>query len=89
MARRERSDPIDVVAIVTPNHLHLPVSAAFLDAGFDVIRDKPLTATLAEADELARRVPPTPPRAGSRASPPATLRAISRASPPSTATRPS
>lgn len=58
MARRERerSDPIDVVAIVTPNHLHLPVSAAFLDAGFDVICDKPLTATLAEAEDLARRV---------------------------------
>ena len=54
MARRERerSDPIDVVAIVTPNHLHLPVSAAFLDAGFDVICDKPLTTTLAEAEEL-------------------------------------
>jgi len=26
-----------VVAIVTPNHLHLPVSAAFLDARFDVM----------------------------------------------------
>ncbi|MFL5337181.1 MAG: Gfo/Idh/MocA family protein, partial [Geminicoccaceae bacterium] len=58
MAERERArpDPIDVVAIVTPNHLHLPVSAAFLEAGFDVICDKPLTATLAEALELVRRV---------------------------------
>ena len=80
------SDLIDVVAIVTPNHLHLPVSAAFLDAGFDVIRDKPLTATLAEADELARRVPPTPPRAGSRAYPPAIRKDISRASRTCTAT---
>ena len=58
MARRERErpDPIDVVAIVTPNHLHLPVAAAFLDDGFDVICDKPLTTTLAEAEELVRRV---------------------------------
>ena len=58
MARRERerADPIDVVAIVTPNHLHLPVSAAFLDAGFDVICDKPLTTTVAEAEALAARV---------------------------------
>ena len=58
MARleRERPDPIDVVAIVTPNHLHLPVAAAFLDAGFDVICDKPLTTTVAEAEELVRRV---------------------------------
>ena len=58
MARRERerADPIDVVAVVTPNHLHLPVSAAFLDAGFDVICDKPLTTTVAEAEALAARV---------------------------------
>ena len=58
MARRERerADPIDVVAIVTPNHLHLPASAAFLDAGFDVICDKPLTTTVAEAEALAARV---------------------------------
>ena len=36
MARaRARAGPtaIDVVAIVTPNHLHLPVARAFLDGG--------------------------------------------------------
>ena len=27
-AERRRTDPIDFVAIVTPNHLHLPVAAA-------------------------------------------------------------
>ena len=33
MAEQERGRPdgIDVVAIVTPNHLHLPAAAAFLD----------------------------------------------------------
>ena len=58
MARRERErpDPIDVVAIVTPNHLHLPVAARSSTAGFDVICDKPLTTTLAEAEELVRLV---------------------------------
>ena len=55
-AERGRGDPIDVVAIVTPNHLHLPVSATFLEAGFHVICDKPLTASVAAALELARRV---------------------------------
>ncbi|MGD9511177.1 MAG: Gfo/Idh/MocA family protein [Geminicoccaceae bacterium] len=55
-AERGRADAIDVVAIVTPNHLHLPVAAAFLDAGFHVICDKPLTTTVAEAEELTRRV---------------------------------
>ena len=58
MARREsaREDGIDVVAIVTPNHLHGRIASAFLDAGIDVICDKPLTTTLAEALELVQRV---------------------------------
>jgi predicted dehydrogenase len=40
------------VIIVTPNHLHHPVAKAFLEAGVDVICDKPLAMTLAEANEL-------------------------------------
>lgn len=51
-AEREREDPIDFVAIVTPNHLHLPVARAALNAGFAVMSDKPATATYAEALEL-------------------------------------
>ena len=47
-----RSDGIEAVVIVTPNHLHFPVAKAFLEAGIDVICDKPLSATLAEAREL-------------------------------------
>ena len=38
-AECERSDPIDAVAIVTPNHLHVPVATAFLRNGFHVICD--------------------------------------------------
>ncbi len=54
MAEREaaRPDGIEAVVIVTPNHLHYPISKAFLEAGVDVICDKPLSATLAEAREL-------------------------------------
>lgn len=52
-AERVREDGIDFVAIVTPNHNHLPSSHAALAAGLPVICDKPLTATLAEAHELA------------------------------------
>src|SRR4029077_8530992 len=51
-SERRRPDPIDVVAIVTPNHLHAPVAEVFLQAGFHVICDKPLTTTLAEAVAL-------------------------------------
>ena len=51
MARveRQRGDPIDAVAIVTPNHLHAPVATAFLRGGFHIICDKPLASTLADA----------------------------------------
>jgi predicted dehydrogenase len=54
MARQEseREDGIEVVSIVTPNHLHAPVAMAFLKRGIHVICDKPLTATLEEAEAL-------------------------------------
>ncbi|HCZ01203.1 MAG: oxidoreductase [Rhodobacterales bacterium RIFCSPHIGHO2_02_FULL_62_130] len=53
VAEAARPDRIDAVAIVTPNHLHAVVATAFLRAGIPVICDKPMTATLAEAEELA------------------------------------
>jgi predicted dehydrogenase len=49
---RQGGPGIDAVAIVTPNHLHAPVAHAFLDAGIDVICDKPLALTLAEGQAL-------------------------------------
>lgn len=48
-----RSDRIDAVAIVTPNHVHYPAAKAFLEAGIHVFCDKPLTTTLADALDLA------------------------------------
>ena len=55
MAKAEaaRDDGIEAVAIVTPNHLHAPVAAAFLKAGIHVICDKPLATTSTEARKLA------------------------------------
>ena len=41
---------------MTPNHLHLPVAAAALAAGFPVMSDKPATATYEEAVELEKAV---------------------------------
>lgn len=43
---------MDVVVIVTPNHLHFPAAAAALRAGFHVVSDKPATFNLKEALEL-------------------------------------
>jgi len=58
MARAEaaRDDGIDVVAIVTPNHLHAAIANAFLDAGIDVICDKPLCTSLSDALALVDKV---------------------------------
>lgn len=55
-AEAARSDRIDAVAIVTPNHLHHGPAKAFLDAGIAVICDKPLTTGLADALDLAEAV---------------------------------
>jgi predicted dehydrogenase len=53
---RDRPDGAQLVSIVTPNHLHLPVAIAALEAGLAVMSDKPATATLAEARQLAEVV---------------------------------
>ena len=55
-AEASRKDRIDVVSIVTPNHLHYPAAKAFLEAGIHVICDKPLTTTLEDALDLERTV---------------------------------
>ena len=46
----------EVVSVVTPNHLHFPVSKALIEAGFHVICDKPATLNLDEALKLAQVV---------------------------------
>lgn len=58
MAKKEGklADGIDAVAIVTPNHLHADVAKVFLEAGIHIICDKPLTAKLSDAEELAALV---------------------------------
>lgn len=52
-AEKARPDGVDFIAVVSPNHHHLPAARAALEAGFPVISDKPMTATLDEARELA------------------------------------
>lgn len=47
-----RDDPVDAVAICTPNFTHYPIAKALIEAGFDVICEKPLTATLNDAIAL-------------------------------------
>jgi predicted dehydrogenase len=49
-------EPIDVVAIVTPNNTHHAIAKAFLAAGIHVMCDKPLTTNLADAEDIASAV---------------------------------
>lgn len=43
---------IDFVTIATPNHTHFPIAKAALQAGFNVVCDKPMTFDLKQANEL-------------------------------------
>jgi predicted dehydrogenase len=56
MAKSEagRKDGIEAVAIVTPNHMHVPAAMAFIEHGIHVICDKPLALTLKEAKALEK-----------------------------------
>jgi predicted dehydrogenase len=47
---------IDFVSIATPNFTHFPIARAALQAGYDVICDKPMTINVAEAEQLAQLV---------------------------------
>jgi predicted dehydrogenase len=46
------NERIDFVSIVTPNNVHFPPAKTFLEAGFHVVCDKPMTYDLAEAKAL-------------------------------------
>jgi predicted dehydrogenase len=52
----KRADGIDFVIVATPNNMHFPVAKAFLEAGINVVCDKPMTFTLDEAQELVKLV---------------------------------
>ena len=56
MAREEakRDDGVDAVMITTPNHVHYASAKAFLEAGIDVLCDKPLTNEVEEAEALEK-----------------------------------
>ncbi|MBS0209430.1 MAG: Gfo/Idh/MocA family oxidoreductase [Planctomycetes bacterium] len=50
------SERIDFVSVATPNHTHFAIAKAAVDAGFNVICDKPMTFDLAQAETLAETV---------------------------------
>lgn len=45
-------EKIDFVTVATPNHTHFEIAKAAVDAGINVVCDKPLTFNLEQANEL-------------------------------------
>ncbi|MEM8554096.1 MAG: Gfo/Idh/MocA family oxidoreductase [Pseudomonadota bacterium] len=51
---RIRDDRIDLVTVATPNATHFEITKAFLEAGFHVLCEKPMTMTVGEGEEIVR-----------------------------------
>ena len=51
---RDRADRVDLVTVATPNSTHFEITKAFLQAGFHVLCEKPMTMTVAEGEEIVR-----------------------------------
>ena len=51
-AEARHSDPVRLVTVATPNDTHFGIAKAFLEGGFHVLCEKPLTLTVEEATEL-------------------------------------
>lgn len=58
-AEAQRADGAEVIAIMTPNDSHYAFAMQALERGMDVICDKPMTNTLAQAQALQARVEAT------------------------------
>lgn len=53
-AESARDDRIDLVTVATPNATHFEITKAFLEAGFNVLCEKPMTMTVEEGEEIVR-----------------------------------
>ena len=58
-AKLPEDQRIDFVSIVTPNVSHFAISKTFLEAGFHVVCDKPMTYSLDESEQLCSIVEDT------------------------------
>jgi len=51
---RGRADRIDLVTVATPNATHFEITKAFLEAGFHVLCEKPMTMSVEQGEEIVR-----------------------------------
>ena len=58
-SRKPAGERLDFIVIVTPNHQHFPPAKLFLEKGFNVVCDKPVTFNLKEALALRKIIAKT------------------------------
>lgn len=51
---KDRADRVDLVTVATPNSTHFEITKAFLEAGFNVLCEKPMTMSVEEGEEIVR-----------------------------------
>ncbi|SHH30206.1 Predicted dehydrogenase [Cognatiyoonia sediminum] len=51
---KNRDDRIDLVTVATPNSTHFEITKSFLEAGFNVLCEKPMTMTVEEGEEIVK-----------------------------------
>ena len=51
---KKREDRVDLVTVATPNSTHFEITKAFLEAGFNVLCEKPMTMTVEEGEEIVK-----------------------------------
>ena len=49
-----QADPVDLITVATPNSTHFEITKAFLEGGFHVLCEKPMTMTIAEGEEIVK-----------------------------------
>ena len=49
---KKRDDKVDLVTVATPNATHFEITKAFLENGFHVLCEKPMTMTVEEGEEI-------------------------------------
>jgi len=49
-----RDDRVDLVTVATPNSTHFEITKSFLEAGFNVLCEKPMTMTVEEGEEIVK-----------------------------------
>ncbi|MDG1530352.1 MAG: Gfo/Idh/MocA family oxidoreductase [Paracoccaceae bacterium] len=51
---KSRQDPVDLVTVATPNSTHFEITKSFLEGGFNVLCEKPMTMTVEEGEAIVK-----------------------------------